>query len=71
MEVATTVVWCRRRAAAAAAAARVAAGGVLGLGMERGSEEKMSWGRNRIKTIDGCGRGDESDEAQRKGGMCI
>jgi len=37
-------------------AARVAAGWVLGLSVERESEEKMSWGRNRIKTIDGCGR---------------
>jgi hypothetical protein len=51
MEVTMAVVWCRRRAAVAAA--RVAAGGVLGLGTERASE-KMSWGRNRIKTIDGC-----------------
>jgi hypothetical protein len=51
MEVTMAVVWCRRRAAVAAA--RVAAGGVRGLGTERASE-KMSWGWNRIKTIDGC-----------------
>jgi hypothetical protein len=57
MVVTAAVVWCRRRAAAA----RVAAGWVLGLGVERRSEEKMSWGRNRIKTIDGCGRGNETE----------
>jgi hypothetical protein len=58
MGVATAVVWCRRRAAAAA---RVATGWVLGLGVERESEEKISWGRNRIKTIDECCRGNETD----------
>jgi hypothetical protein len=46
MVTAAGVVWLRRRAAA-----RVAGGGeVLGLGDVQ-SEEKMSWGRNRIKTI--------------------
>jgi hypothetical protein len=46
-----------------AAAARVAAGWVLGLGVEPGSEKKMNWGaeshKDHLMNVE-CGRGNET-----------